>query len=209
MISSVYTKSHTWLPSHPNSKMLQILNFVTYIWVSELDLASMQGFRSFPSIVAHFLVKAWLCFPNLLPPPLHSLVPLWATCHRVSVGPGLPIWVTQSLFPGLSEGMFLHWFPQAAICPALQGLEEDAVNIRYLAPGTSFFHRSPCQPFPTPLWRTVSFPARAFSLRFYRKCFSQSLHKAPGERNWPFIHNWPQCGLGGSESRSKCAPELT
>lgn len=46
MISSVYTKSHTWLPSHPNSKMLQILNFVTYIWVSELDLASMQGFRS-------------------------------------------------------------------------------------------------------------------------------------------------------------------
>lgn len=103
--------------------MLEILNFVEYIWVSELDSASMQGwlhreaFVPFPSNVAHLLAKAWLCFPNLLPPPLRSWVPLWATCHRVSVRPGLPRLSYSVCVPRTKWGQVS---PQVAICPELE-----------------------------------------------------------------------------------------
>lgn len=56
--------------------MLEILNFVEPICMSELDSASMQGrlhreaSAPFSPNVAHLLAKAWLCFPDLLQPPL-------------------------------------------------------------------------------------------------------------------------------------------
>lgn len=191
MISSVHTELHTKLQSHPNSKMLEILNFVEYIWVSELDSASMQGwlhreaFVPFPSNVAHLLAKAMAVLPK---PPPTSTPFLGSPLGNLPQG-FCPTWASQvELLSLCSQDQVRASFPAGCHLPrarahgeALRGLEEDAVNIRYRASGISLLHRSACQPFPTPLWRTVSLPARAFSLHFHRKRFLHLSTKPRGK----------------------------
>lgn len=76
-------------------------------------------------------------------------------------------------------------------------------------PCFSFFHLSPCQPFPIPFWRAVSFPPGLSAFISLGNDFLSLSTKAQEESNWPFIHNWPLYGMGCSGSRSKCSPELT
>ena len=53
-------------------------------------MTTQESFHSFPFLVAHLLVKAWLCFPNLLQSPFCFGFPFGQTATGLLVDLGLP-----------------------------------------------------------------------------------------------------------------------
>ena len=165
-----------------------------------------KAFIPFPFFVAHLLVKAWLCFPNLLQPLFCFGFPFGQTATGLLGDLGLP----RLCYLGPRKNSSLCYFtlPFAeSLSPWRNhiGLRRRCHNhsgtlllasVPYISPPANLLLplSGELSPFLTGLSAFIS-PGNDF--------LSLST-KAQEER--PFIHNWPQCGVGVNvlQSWHKC-----
>ena len=133
-------------------------------------MTTQESFHSFPFLVAHLSVKAWLCFPNLLQSPFCFGFPFGQTATGLLVDLGLP----RLRYSGSRKNSSLCCFtlPFAeSLSPwrSQLGLRRSCHNHLGILLLASVPYISPLPTFCYPSLENCLLSCRAFSLHFPRK----------------------------------------